>query len=108
MKRVKAKRRTARKRATKDLDRERVIDTFAAPSAAERARFERARGKSGRPKDDEGAHVISVSVVEHILLAMLDELARQFDMTRAGPLPRRRAHAGAAASRSPTSGRRSR
>jgi len=102
MKRVKAKRRTARKL------RDPGPGPRARSSAAGRARSERARGKVGRPKEGEGAPVIPVNVVEHILLAMFDELAKQFDMTRAGPLPRRRAHAGAAASRSPTSGRRNR
>jgi hypothetical protein len=77
--RAKGKQRT---RGTAEFDREFVADTFAQASPAERARFERARRKPGRPKSGQGAHVISVSV-ERALLARTDELAKELGITRA-------------------------
>lgn len=69
-------------KATKEFDREFIIDTFAEPSSRDRARFEAARRKPGRPREGHGAQVISVSV-ERRLLAVCDELARKLGITRA-------------------------
>jgi hypothetical protein len=83
MKRVKRKAKGRQRiRGTAEFDREFVADTFAQASPAERARFERARRKPGRPKSGQGAHVISVSV-ERALLARTDELAKELGITRA-------------------------
>lgn len=68
--------------ATKDLNREMVADEFHPMGAAERARWERARRKPGRPRRGAGAKVISVSV-ERGLLVRSDALARNLGITRA-------------------------
>ena len=68
--------------ATKDLDRDMVADEFHPMGPAERARWERARRKPGRPRRGAGAKVISVSV-ERGLLVRSDALARNLGITRA-------------------------
>jgi hypothetical protein len=80
LKRTKA---TKRPRVAPDeFDRELVAETFGKPPAEQRALFEAARRKPGRPKEGRGAHVISVSV-ERELLQRSDELARALGITRA-------------------------
>jgi hypothetical protein len=73
--------------ATKDLDREMVADEFRPMGPAERARWERARRKPGRPRRGAGAKVISVSV-ERGLLVRSDALARNLGITRASLVER--------------------
>jgi hypothetical protein len=67
---------------TSEFDREFIADSFRAPTAKERARFEKARRKPGRPTEGKGAHVISVSV-ERELLERSDRLAKDLGITRA-------------------------
>jgi hypothetical protein len=64
-----------------DLDREMVIETFSDAPAAERAKWERATAKRGRPRQGAGATVISVSV-EQSLLQRADLTARRLGITR--------------------------
>ena len=73
--------------ATKDLTREMVADEFHPMGPAERARWERARRKPGRPPRGAGAKVISVSV-ERVLLVRSDALARNLGITRASLVER--------------------
>ena len=73
--------------ATKDLDREMVADEFGPMGPAERARWDRARRKPGRPRRGAGAKVISVSV-ERRLLGRSDALARNLGITRASLVER--------------------
>lgn len=73
--------------ATKDLDREMVADEFRPMAPVERARWERARRKPGRPRRGAGAKVISVSV-ERSLLVRSDVLARNLGITRASLVER--------------------
>ena len=73
--------------ATKELDREMVADEFRPLTAAESARWEKARRKPGRPRRGAGAKVISVSV-ERQLLARSDALARNLRITRASLVER--------------------
>ena len=73
--------------ATKDLNREMVADEFRPMGPAERARWERARRKPGRPRRGAGAKVISVSV-ERVLLVRSDALARNLGITRASLVER--------------------
>jgi hypothetical protein len=69
-------------RATADLDREFVVDTFEPPGATEAARWRRVARKRGRPRVGQGVKVISVSV-EKGLLAESDALARSLRVRRA-------------------------
>ena len=78
MKRAKAK----AVAGTAEFDREFVADSFVELTAKQRASFERARRKPGRPQEGKGAHVISVSV-ERALLARSDRLAKELGITRA-------------------------
>ena len=73
--------------ATKDLDRELVADEFLPMGPTERARWERARRKPGRPPRGAGAKVISVSV-ERRLLVRSDALAKNRGITRASLVER--------------------
>ena len=73
--------------ATKDLDRELVADDFRPIGLGERARWERARRKPGRPPRGAGAKVISVSV-ERRLLVRSDALAKNLGITRASLVER--------------------
>jgi hypothetical protein len=72
--------------ATKEFDQEFIGDTFRPPTAAERARFERAR-KRGRPRRGLGAKTISVTV-EKRLLAQADRLAKKLHLPRAALIAR--------------------
>jgi hypothetical protein len=73
--------------ATREFDREMVADEFHPLSLAERARWERARRKPGRPRRGAGAKVISVSV-ERGLLVRSDALAKNLGITRASLVER--------------------
>ena len=68
-------------RALSEFDRELVIESFGAPSAAARAKWERALAKPGRPRRGAGATVISVSV-ERQLLARADLTAKSLGISR--------------------------
>ncbi len=72
--------------ATKEFDQEFVGDTFRPATAAERARFERAR-KRGRPRRGLGTKTISVTV-EKRLLAQADRLAKKLRLPRAALIAR--------------------
>ena len=73
--------------ATADFDREFVVDSFRPLTPAERARWERARQKPGRPKVGKGSKVISVSV-EASLLEKCDRLAKRKRISRASLIAR--------------------
>ena len=64
-----------------EFDREMVIESFSEPPAAERAKWQQAVGKRGRPRQGSGAKVISVSV-EQSLLQRADLIARRLGITR--------------------------
>ena len=70
-------------RATADLDREFIADTFQAPSASDQRRWGRAKRKRGRPVRGKGAKTISVSI-ERGLLDRTDRLAKRRGLSRAG------------------------
>ena len=67
--------------------REFAIDEFGPMTAAERARWARAKRKPGRPRRGKGAKVISVSV-ERGLLSRSDALAKDLGLSRAGLIER--------------------
>jgi len=67
---------------TSDLDREFVTDSFGPPSPRNRARWERAKRKPGRPREGQGAQVISICI-EKGLLKQSDGLARRMGISRA-------------------------
>jgi hypothetical protein len=73
--------------ATAEFDREFIIDSCRPMTPAEKAQWERARRKPGRPRNGKGAKVISVSVEED-LLERSDRLARRLGVTRAGLIAR--------------------
>ena len=73
--------------ATAELDREFVADTFGPPPPEELEWFEQARRKLGRPRQGQGARVISVSV-ERELLERTEALAREMGLTCAGLIAR--------------------
>lgn len=73
--------------ATVEFDREFIADTFRPMTPAERARWERARRKPGRPRVGQGVRVISLSV-EKGLLERSDRLARSLGITRADLISR--------------------
>src|ERR1041385_7128770 len=66
---------------TAEFDRDMVIATFSEPLGDERAKWERAVVKRGRPRRGAGATVISVSV-ERGLLKRADWTARRLGITR--------------------------
>jgi hypothetical protein len=68
--------------ATREFDREYVGDTFGPPTPEQRAQFERAKRKRGRPRHGMGAKTISVTV-EVQLLAKTDRLAKKLHVPRA-------------------------
>ncbi len=90
--RFKPKKRTAKpyqemtaaelRKATAEFDREFVGDTFGPPTPEQRAQFERAKRKRGRPKVGMGSKTISVTV-EARLLAKTDRLAKKLQVPRA-------------------------
>lgn len=67
---------------TSEFDQEFVVDSFKAPPPADKARWQRAKRKRGRPKEGKGAKVISVSV-EKGLLARADRVAKKMGISRA-------------------------
>ena len=71
-----------KERVAAQYDREFVIDECRPLTAAERAQWQRAKRKPGRPVEGRGAQVISVSV-ERGLLALADQLARHKRISRA-------------------------
>ena len=73
--------------ATAEFDEEMVADGFGPPGSAQKARWERARRKPGRPTKGRGARVISVSG-EMGLLAQADELAERMGLSRAALIAR--------------------
>jgi hypothetical protein len=68
-------------KATAEFDRELVIDRSRELTDEEKARWQRARQKPGRPKVGKGAQVISVSI-EKGLLTRADRLARKLQLPR--------------------------
>ena len=73
--------------ATAEFEREMVASEFGPLSARARSRWIRARRRPGRPRQGEGAKVISVTV-EKNLLARSDALAKNMGVTRAGIIAR--------------------
>ncbi len=67
---------------TSEFDQEFLADSFKAPSPTDKARWQRAKRKRGRPKEGKGAKVISVSV-EKGLLARADRVAKRMGISRA-------------------------
>jgi metal-responsive CopG/Arc/MetJ family transcriptional regulator len=67
--------------------REFAIDEFGPMTAAERARWARAKRKPGRPRRGKGAKVMSVSV-ERGLLSRSDALAKDLGLSRADLIER--------------------
>jgi hypothetical protein len=67
--------------ATADLDQEFIMDKFSPLTPAERAQWERAKRKRGRPVKGSGAKTIAVSL-ERGLLARSDRYARKLGLTR--------------------------
>ena len=65
-----------------EFDREFVADSFREPSPRNRANWERAKRKPGRPREGQGAQVISISI-EKGLLKQSDGLARRMGISRA-------------------------
>lgn len=75
------------KTVTAEFDREMVRDTFHSLSPKAKADWRKARQKPGRPRQGEGAKMISVTV-ERSLLAQTDALAKNMGVTRAGLIAR--------------------
>ena len=67
---------------TREFDQEFIGDTFGPPTPEQRAQFERAKRKRGRPRHGMGAKTISVTV-EAQLLAKTDRLAKKLRVPRA-------------------------
>ncbi len=65
---------------TAEFDREFVADSFKPPTQKARAKWQKA--KRGRPREGEGAKVISVSI-ERGLLERSDKLAKKMRISRA-------------------------
>jgi hypothetical protein len=73
--------------ATAEFGREMVADEFEPLSARARTLWKKARQRPGRPRQGQGAKVISVTV-ERSLLARSDALAKNMGVTRAGMIAR--------------------
>lgn len=73
--------------ATAEFDREFVSDEFAPPDPDAAGDWRRAKGKPGRPRQGQGAKVISVSL-EKELLAQADRLAARKKVSRASLIAR--------------------
>ncbi len=73
--------------ATRRFDREFVVLDSRPLTDAERARFEQARRKPGRPRRGEGVRVVSVSI-ERNLLARVDAEAHRLGISRAALIER--------------------
>lgn len=69
-------------KATVDLDREFIADTFGELDEASRRQWERIRKKRGRPRRGRGAKAISVTV-DKALLVRTDRLAKKLKVSRA-------------------------
>ena len=69
-------------KATKQFDEELVIDKSRPLTKEDRAQWDKAKRKRGRPKIGKGVMVISVSL-EKGLLAKADKLAKRQGITRA-------------------------
>jgi hypothetical protein len=72
---------------TAELDKDLVVDSFSAPPAAQRARWQRARRRTGRSGKGKAAEVISLSV-ERGLLERSDALAERLGLSRAAIVAR--------------------
>ncbi len=68
--------------ATKEFDREMVVDSFREPTPKERAKWERSQRKRGRPRQGLGHKVVAVSI-EKGLLKRTDALAKRLGVSRA-------------------------
>ena len=77
----------ARVAGTEEFDRELVAETFAPLTEEQREKWERARGKPGRPPRVRDAKVISVSV-DRSLLERSDAVAHKMGISRAGLIAR--------------------
>lgn len=73
--------------ATTEFDREMVAEEFGPLSGRAKSRWREARRRPGRPRQGQGAKVISVTV-ERNLLARSDALAKNMGVTRAGMIAR--------------------
>jgi hypothetical protein len=73
--------------ATAEFEHEMVAEGFRPLSARARSRWKKARQRPGRPRQGQGAKVISVTV-ERSLLARSDALAKNMGVTRAGMIAR--------------------
>jgi hypothetical protein len=72
---------------TAEFEREMVSEEFGPLSTLARSRWKKARRRPGRPRQGQGAKVISVTV-EKSLLARSDALAKNMGVTRAGMIAR--------------------
>lgn len=68
-------------RATRDLDREFIADTFGPLTPDDRALWRRAKRKRGRPRQGKGVRVVSVGI-EKDLRAKSDAAARKLKISR--------------------------
>jgi hypothetical protein len=68
-------------KATAKFDRELIIDESTEPTAQQKAQWQRAKRKRGRPKIGKGVRLISVSI-EQGLLERTDQLARRLKVQR--------------------------
>ena len=73
--------------ATAEFEHEMVAEEFGPLSPPARSRWKNARRRPGRPRQGQGAKVISVTV-ERNLLARSDALAKNMGVTRAGMIAR--------------------
>lgn len=69
-------------KATADLDREFIADSFSDLDEQARSQWERIKRKRGRPRRGHGAKAISVTV-EKTLLSRADRLAKRLKVSRA-------------------------
>ena len=72
---------------TAKFEREMVDEEFGPLSPLARSRWQKARRRPGRPRQGQGAKVISVTV-EKSLLARSDALAKNMGITRVGMIAR--------------------
>ncbi len=76
-----------RAKGASEFDREFAVESFKAPPATARARWQRAKRKRGRPRQGRGVKVVSVSV-EKQLLRQCDALAKKLGVSRASLISR--------------------
>ena len=67
--------------ATREFDKEFIVDTFSPLTPADRKLWERAKRKQGRPRQGAGTKVVAVTV-EQTLLAKADKLAKKLKTSR--------------------------